>query len=185
MIDLATIQTAYYMVAATGVLVAAVFYILNLREQRRNMRLTLETRRINLIDSLSIRVINANGMKSYFELMNYEWTNYEDFEKKYGSDNNIDSAAKRYSLWSDYNTMGTMVRRGIMKVEDLYDMGMLGLVFLWAKYKPIIEEGRRRYNGKNYMKDFEYLANEILKYVKANDPDYIVPETLTKYVPDK
>jgi hypothetical protein len=64
-------------------------------------------------------------------------------------------------------------------------MGMLGVIFLWAKYKPIVEESRRRYNGKNYMRDFEYLADEMLKYVKANDPDYIVPETLTKYVPDK
>jgi hypothetical protein len=52
MVDLSEIQAAYYMVAATGVLVAAVFYIMNLREQRRNARLTLETRKIGLIDSL-------------------------------------------------------------------------------------------------------------------------------------
>jgi len=36
MVDLAEIQAAYYMVAATGFLVAAVFYILNLRISQRN-----------------------------------------------------------------------------------------------------------------------------------------------------
>ena len=44
MVDLAEIQAAYYMVAATGVLVAAVYYILNIRTTQRNMKQTLETR---------------------------------------------------------------------------------------------------------------------------------------------
>ncbi len=179
------VQTIGVVVTAASVTVAAIYYVMTLRVQQKNMNLTLETRRVNLIDSLSSRLVNSNGMKSYFELMNYEWTDYEDFEKKYGSDANIDSTAKRYSMWSDYNTMGTMVRKGIINIEDLYDMGQLGIIFLWAKYRPIIEEGRKRYNGKNYLKDFEYLAEEVLKYVKANDPDYIIPKTFTKYVPDR
>jgi hypothetical protein len=57
-------------------------------------------------------------MKKYFEIMNYEWKDYEDFEKKYGSDNNVEAASKRYSLWSDYNHVGTMMRKGIISVED-------------------------------------------------------------------
>jgi hypothetical protein len=36
------IQAAYYMVAATGVLVAAIFYILNLRISQRNQELMLK-----------------------------------------------------------------------------------------------------------------------------------------------
>ena len=42
MVDLAEIQAAYYMVAATGVLEAAVFYILNLRISQRNQGLMLK-----------------------------------------------------------------------------------------------------------------------------------------------
>jgi len=41
MVTLEEIQSVYYIVAATGVLVAAVFYILNMRETTRNRRLTL------------------------------------------------------------------------------------------------------------------------------------------------
>jgi hypothetical protein len=38
LVDLAEIQAAYYMVAATGVLVAAVYYVMTLRTTQRNMK---------------------------------------------------------------------------------------------------------------------------------------------------
>ncbi len=110
MVDLSEIQAAYYMVAATGVLVAAVFYIMNLREQRRNARLTLETRKIGLIDSLQKQLISEDGMRNYFELMNYEWRDYDDFEHKYGSDFNVNAAAKRYNMYSMYNEVGALLK---------------------------------------------------------------------------
>jgi hypothetical protein len=178
MVDLSEIQAAYYMVAATGVLVAAAYYILN-------MRATLESRRIGLIDSLSSRLVSNEGMKNYFEMMNWEWSNYEDFERKYGSDNNLDAAAKRFSYWTDYNSIGSMVRKRLISIEDVYDMGFLGVVFYWAKYKSIIEENRRRYNGEPYLRDFEYLCGELLRYMKTREPSYQVPATLSKYVPER
>ena len=64
-------------------------------------------------------------------------------------------------------------------------MGMMAPIFLWEKYRPIIEENRRRYTGQYYLKDLEYLAGEMLRVVKERDPSYTVPETLDKYVPDK
>jgi hypothetical protein len=43
MVTIEEIQAAYYMVAATGVLVAAAFYILNIRETMRNRRGTFSS----------------------------------------------------------------------------------------------------------------------------------------------
>ena len=40
------------MAAAIGVCVAAFYYVMMLREQRRNARLTLETRRIGIVRDL-------------------------------------------------------------------------------------------------------------------------------------
>jgi hypothetical protein len=40
MVDLAEIQTAYYIVAATGVLVATFYYIMTLRSQQNNIKAT-------------------------------------------------------------------------------------------------------------------------------------------------
>ena len=44
MVSFEEIQTAYYMVAATGVLIAAIYYVYNIRVTQGNMKQTLETR---------------------------------------------------------------------------------------------------------------------------------------------
>jgi hypothetical protein len=185
MVDVGLLQSLSYVAAAIGVCVAAVYYAMVLREQRRNMKLTLETRRIGLIDSIITRTINVEGYKRYFELLRFEWSDYEDFERKYGSENNVDAAAKRFVMWHDYNSTGVMLRKGLVEAEDLYDMGMQGVIFFWEKYRPIIEENRRRYNGKYYLRDLEYFAGEMLRVTKERDPSYRIPEALDKYVPDK
>ena len=43
MVGFEEIQTAYYLVVATGVLLAAFYYALNLRETMKNRRITLTT----------------------------------------------------------------------------------------------------------------------------------------------
>jgi len=53
MVDLAEIQAAYYMVAATGVLVAAVYYVMTLRTTQRNMKANLETRQAQFMSQIS------------------------------------------------------------------------------------------------------------------------------------
>jgi hypothetical protein len=185
MVDLVMLQSLSYAAAAIGVCVAAVYYASMLREQRRNMRLTLETRRIGLIDSIATRNVNRDGWRDYFELLGYEWRDYEDFERKYGSENNVDAAAKRYAVWVSFNSISAMLRKGIVEADDLYDTGLGASTFIWGKYKPIIEEVRRRYFGQGYSRDFEYLAGEMLRIAKVRDPSYSFPETLDKYVPDK
>jgi len=48
MVRFEEIQAAYYMVAATGVLVAAVFYILNLGMSQKNQELDLKAQQQTL-----------------------------------------------------------------------------------------------------------------------------------------
>jgi hypothetical protein len=192
MVDLSLLQSVSYIAGALGVCVAAFYYVMNLRISQRNQEVmlrsqeqTLETRRIGLVENIAAQIINEEGMKRYFELMNYEWTDYEDFDIKYGSENNVNSAAKRFATWALYNKIGMMLRRGAVDIGDLYVMGMQGAVFFWAKYKPIIEETRRRYNGDEYCKDVEYLAVEMLKYLQSREPSYKIPEKLDHYDSNK
>ncbi len=98
-------------------------------------------------------------MRNFFELMNYEWKDYEDFERKYGSDDHVDAAAKRLAMWHNLNAVGGTLRNGVLGAEDCYDAGMHSyVVYTWAKYKPIIEENRRRYNGKDYLRELGVLC---------------------------
>ena len=66
-----------------------------------------------------------------------------------------------------------------MEAEDRYDMGMHGVIFLWEKYRPIIEENRRRYNGQNYLRDFEYFVGEMLR-LDSLPESYIPPKELAE-----
>jgi hypothetical protein len=185
MVDLALLQSVSYIAGALGVCVAAFYYVVNLRVQQMNMKNTLETRRIGLVDSITARNIDRLGTRDYFELLRYEWKDYEDFERKYGSENNVEAASTRYAFWNSYNSIGAMLRKGIVEAEDLYDGGLHGATFIWPKYKPVIEEIRRRYFGQGYLRDFEYLSLEMTRIAKERDPSYSMPETLDKYVPVK
>jgi hypothetical protein len=49
LVELAEIQAAYYIVAATGVLIAAIYYVLNMRAIQRNSKAALETRQAQLL----------------------------------------------------------------------------------------------------------------------------------------
>jgi hypothetical protein len=171
--------------ACFGVVAGFSYYVLTVRASQNNMRRTLETRQISLIDNIVTRSMGAHGFRNFFELMRYEWTDYADFEKKYGSENNLEATAKRFAVWQDCNLIGLMLRKGLVEADDLFDMGGQGAVFLWEKYRPIVEEERRRYLGNNFLKDFEYLAGEMLKVIQERESTYRVPDTLDKYIPDQ
>ncbi|MGD0805456.1 MAG: hypothetical protein ABSA11_15460 [Candidatus Bathyarchaeia archaeon] len=178
-------QTIGVLVTATSVTVAAVYYIMTLRTQRMNMKNTLETRRIGVVQNMMTALSSFEGQKAGIETANFEWKDYEDFERKYGTDNDVDAAAKRFMLWQSWNGMGLMLRRGMIEAEDLYDIGGSMVVMHWKKWEPIVQEIRRRYWGSDYLRDFEYLNDEMMKIKIMRDSSYKVPETFFKYVPDK
>ncbi len=189
MIELSVIRD---LVTIFGVIGGFTYYALTVRNAQRTRELTLkaqeqtlETRQISLIDNIVTRSMSEQGFKKFFELLRYEWKDFEDFEKKYGSENNVEATAKRFSVWQDYNLIGLMLRKGLVEADDLWDMGVQGVIFLWEKYKQIIEEERRRYMPKSFLSDFEYLAGEMSRIAKERDSAYLIPETLDKYVSDQ
>jgi len=79
-----------------------------------------------------------------------------------------------------------MLRDGVLEADDCYDAGMYNFpVYIWTKYRPIIEENRKRYNGKDYLKNLEFFSDEMMRVMKERDPSYVFPETLDKYVPNE
>jgi hypothetical protein len=183
MADLALLQSVSYMAGALGVCVAAIFYILNLRISQRNMRQTLETRKLQFVTSITNQLLSEEGQRRYGELLNMDWKDYDDFERKYGSDYNLDNYAKRMNVWKTYNTLGMLVREKLVEPEVLYMINDVNPCFMWSKFKDVISEQRKRYGGEDTLSDFEFLNDEILRVRLSRDPSYKVPETLMKYVP--
>lgn len=128
---------------------------------------------------------SPEGIRRLAELLNMKWSSYEEFEEKYGSDNNIDNHAMRLSVWNIYNIIGRQLKAGFLDRETIYQIGPSGVVWTWAKFRSVIEEYRRRSFGKDAWDGFEYLADEMLRMKLEKDPDYIIPGKYAKYGQDK
>jgi len=175
LVDLTLLQSVSYIAGASGVCIAAIFYVLNLRISQRNMRQTLDTRKLQFVTGITNQLLSEEGQRRYGELLNMEWTDYDDFEKKYGSDYNLDNYAKRMNAWKTYNTLGMLVREELIEPEVLWRINDVNPCLMWSKFKDIIVEQRKRYGARAYLSDFKFLNDEMLRIALIKDPSFRIP----------
>jgi hypothetical protein len=137
------------------------------------------------VTSITNQLLSEEGQRRYGELLNMEWKDYDDFEKKYGSDYNPHNFSTRMSVWYTFNMLGMLVREKLIESEVLYTILQTNPCFVWSKFKDIIPEWNKRYGGGSFFPDFEFLSNEMLRIALSKDPSFKVPETLSKYVPSE
>ena len=129
------------MVAATGVLVAAVFYILNLRISQRNQELTLkaleqsakaqqmtlDTRQAQLLMQI-FNMINNKEFKNDFSEIIWGWKfdNYEDNIQKYGL--HADKVGQATHVWSTYDGVGLLLENKLIDPKMIYGM-LEGIIY--------------------------------------------------------
>ena len=172
------VQTVGLVVTAVSVSVAALYYILTLRETNRKRRVDFSINLNNFLNS-------EEAMLRFRELMNMEYSDYSDFEHKYGSDTNPDNFAKRQAAWWNYNTLGHVLKSGMIDAESIYALNGESCIWIWEKSRGLIEEARRRYNGTDFMRDYEFLYGEMMRLKLRNDPGFKVPSTFSKFVDAK
>jgi hypothetical protein len=54
------------------------------------------------------------------ELYSMEWEDWDDYNRKYGSENNPENYALRYSTWSRINGVGLLVKTGLIDVGSVH-----------------------------------------------------------------
>jgi hypothetical protein len=160
MVSLVEIQTIYYMVAATGVLVAAVYYIFNIRQSIKNRKAQLFTQATSVINQREW-MIDAIG------LLNQHWTDFDDFAKKYDSGINPENFAKRSVHFNVMENLGYYVKTGQLDLEQANTvLGGFYPVWLWLKYEDVIKSYRNVLSLPYYLENFEYLADELMELNK-------------------
>ena len=186
------IETLAFVLTGLG-LTASIVYYANIlsnanktRElQLKSQELALETRQAQFFFQMYRDFNTKEAVFHYIEIMSWHWDDYQDFEMKYGSDNNPQAFASRQLMWSQCAVWGKMLKKGLVDVEYFYNTGDIVAGFLWFKFKDVIIEQRKRYYTETYCEEWEYLVSEVLKYrQKIGDP-WTPPETLTTYVPDQ
>jgi hypothetical protein len=170
MVDLAEIQAAYYMVAATGVLVAAIYYVYNMRISQKNSMLalkaqeqTLETRQAQLLMNIFQTYSSKEFQTDMEEMLHtWKWKDYDDYMSKYGIENVVENG-KHATVFRIYDGTGVFVRRGLVNPELVYDLMRESVILTWEKFLPIVESWRSRYNAPQIYLNFEYLYHEMKK----------------------
>ncbi len=159
MVDLAEIQATYYMVAATGVLVAAAYYVLNLRMFQRNTKIQLSTR-------IADKFMTKEYLSDFYDILTLEWSDVEDFRKHFNHTINKESYVKRFSLWYTYDNLGCQVREGLVNPYIVFDAAGSGCVMIWGRYKKVIDEVVKPDLGPHIFENFEYLAHVMWRIAK-------------------
>ncbi len=166
MVDLVLLQSVSYIAGALGVCVAAAYYVMNLGETRKNRRVVMTSSLIQPFTSLE-------SGKVFIDLLSADWSDFDDFVKKYDSHVNPDYFAKRMSFWTLCDLIGYQFKSGLIDNETVYSVLRGYIVNGWLKFKPIIYEYRRRHEfPADAYDNFEYLANELSKMYKERDPSY-------------
>jgi xanthosine utilization system XapX-like protein len=141
-------------VAAAGVLVGVIYYILDIRHQSK-------VRQTDLTMRLYTSWVSEEMTKPFLKVWNLEFTDYDDFKKKYGTylSDNPENAAL-LSVLNSFTVMGMLLQK---KLVDHEIMSHLPVLMTWNKVKPIVEGVRKETNDPGWYEEFEYLYNEMKK----------------------
>jgi hypothetical protein len=164
MVDLSLLQSVSYIAGALGVCVAAFYYVMNLREANKN-------RRITFTNSVMQQLFSEEGVRREFDCYTMQWTDFEDFKRKYDSRVNPESYSKRMSLWLTYDSLGYLYKSGLIDLDTVANVGGGWLLWDWLKFKPVIEELRKTAFGPKGFSSFEYLAETVLRLKERDEPD--------------
>jgi hypothetical protein len=151
MLDITSISA---IVAAAGVLVGVVYYILDIRHQNR-------VRQTDLTMRMYTSWVSEELTKPWLKVMNLEFTDYDDFKKKYGTylSDNPENAAL-LSVINSFTIMGLLLQK---KLVDAELVSHLPVSMTWNKVKPIVEGIRKESNDRSWYVEFEYLNGELEK----------------------
>jgi hypothetical protein len=172
LVELAEIQAAYYMVAATGVLVAAAYYVLNIINSNK-------LRRTEIVRDIIERHNGYELMKNWYHTMNIEYKEINELLEYLKRDN--ESWLKLSTIWAYHDRLGYLLKEGYVTPETMFNLGGYSSVFLWMKFEPLDIVWKKEY-GECYEPYVKYLAFEMMRIWKAREPDLPFTEQFSKYL---
>ena len=164
-----SVETISIVFTGLSVSLAAFYYMSTLRNAQRTQRLALESRQTQIFMQIFQQMNTEESNKTWAETMNLEYTDYDDFLRKYDSSVNPDSFGKRSHIWWCYNAMGVLLEEGLINPDMVYRlMGVLA-VMQWQKWSGVIKEFRKQENIPDALAGFEYLYTEMKKILDEKE----------------
>jgi len=125
---------------------------------------------------------SEDSQRRWIEALNMAWRDYDDFERKYGSDEHPDLFGSRNSTLFQYSGIGYLLKNGVIDRKTAYSLvNGIAAIWLWRKFETIIREQRIRYNIPESFSDLEYLATETAKELEERGYSSKSPEGFAHY----
>lgn len=143
MLDIPSVSS---IVAAAGVLVGVVYYILDMRNQRK-------IRQTGLLVSLFSNMINKDWLEAWEKVRDRENLAYSEYKEKYGF-------VEANQVYLFYDQLGRLLQKGLIDM-DLLPLEVGQVITTWEKINHLIEGSRKKFNEPKLGSGFEYLYNEV------------------------
>jgi hypothetical protein len=160
-VDILLLQTVSIAIASAGVLLAAIYYILQLKHQNR-------TRQMSLLMNL-YSTWGSDDMRKAVQgsaALEDEYKDYDTFVKKYGFTSQAWVDINKI-LWF-WNGIGFLVHKGFVNMKLVLGLFYAqGVIRTWDKWKPFVEGQRKALGLPESYAQFEYLYNEVKKREQA------------------
>ena len=144
--------------AAAGVLIGVVYYILDMRNQTR-------IRKTDLLTRLYTSTFTSNEfMDAFWKVGSLQVKNYQDYARQYGSLDETDNPMNRafFAVVGYYELIGVLLYRKLVDLVTVHDVfGSSNLIRLYEKIKPMLVE-IRKVEPAAFL-GFEYLCHELKK----------------------
>ena len=155
MVDAQTLQTISIGIASAGILVAAIYYILQLRHQKI-------VRQTDLVIRLASDFKSKEFLEAEVDVLNVDFEDYNDFAKRYGklfSRNQIPMSIT--IVGNFFEQLGVLYKNGLLSYSLIIQL--FPTTIIWEKMRPLIEGVRKESHNPLYYENFEYLYNEVKK----------------------
>ncbi len=148
------IQTVSIAIASTGVFLAAIYYIFQIRHQTK-------LRQTDIIMRLHSFYNSEMFQKAVTIAFATDYKDYDDFVKKYGSSAPSDVQISLRMVGGFFEGVGVLIS------EKLLDINLVQKLFtveaFWEKAEPIVKGMRKQLGRPTLYEWFEYLYNELKK----------------------
>lgn len=149
MVDITEVSA---IVAAAGVLVGVVYYVLDLRHQSK-------MRQTDLLVRLFSTLMSRDWLEAWEKVRDRETLDYDDYKEKYG-------LVEANEIYVYLDQLGRLLQKGLIDL-DLLPLETGQIRIMWEKMEPILEGSRKKFNESKLGQGFEYLYSEMKKREQA------------------
>jgi hypothetical protein len=163
------IQSFSAIVAALGVVIGVILTVQELRHLRKQ-------RQTDLLVRLApwLNMSGSELQQAMVKIINLEFKDYDDFVKKYGPLASEKPEQMAMMTIGNYcETIGTLVRKGLLDINLVYEFWGHNLLLYWDKLRPVAEGAIKQYDqswyGESLQSNAEYLCNELKRIEQKSE----------------